>query len=84
MKKTLESSSKTTIIVMIVFILIGLVLFLHDTQGDVLSSIQAWDDQAQQTAIWVGLCSAIIIGIRLYPGSYLLYDDKGNVIPRYK
>ena len=80
MKKVLESSARITIIVMLAFAALGLILFGIDTSGDMLGSIADWDDNAQQTAIWVGLTLTIALGIKLYPGSYNLVDENGKVV----
>jgi len=80
MKKVLESSAKITIRVMLAFIVLGLALFVYDTYPDVLGSIADFDDSAQQTSIWVGLCAAIATGIKLYSGSYRLLDENGNAV----
>ena len=63
MKKVLEFSAKVTIAVMVGLILLGLGFFVYSTYPDVIGSITDFDDDAQQTAVWVGICSAIAIGI---------------------
>lgn len=84
MKKVLEFSAKVTIAVMVGLILLGLGFFVYSTYPDVIGSITDFDDDAQQTAVWVGICSAIAIGIKLSPISYNTYDEKGVFVPRSK
>ena len=84
MKKVLEFSAKVTIAVMVAFILLGIGFFVYSTYPDVLGSITDFDDDAQQTAVWVGVCSAIAIGIKMAPISYNTYDENGVLVPRSK
>ena len=84
MKKVLEQTSKIALTVLGCFFILGIVLFVYDSSPDVLGSIQTWDDIAQQTAIWLGVCVGLSAFILLHPGSWRTYDKDGNLVSRVR